>query len=219
MTLRNWIKFKAPDYISIPVVSLFYLMKRIQYRIFGRPQTQLETSKAHRRREQQGFFDKYCKGQGIDIGYGGDLICANCRGWDFEHGDAQYLRGIKDSQFDFVYSGHTLEHVVDPETALANWWRLVKSGGYLILYVPDRDLYEKKKTLPSLKNPEHRHFFLLNEDEDPHTKGLLPLIKKSLSNYEVVYATVYSDENSNLVTGNYNLGEYSIEIVLKKLSQ
>ncbi|MCF7810814.1 class I SAM-dependent methyltransferase [bacterium] len=217
MTLRNWIKSDAPKCISTPVACIFYLMKRIQYRIFGRPQTQLETAKAHRRREQQGFFDKYCKGQGLDIGYGGDLLCANCRGWDFEHGNAQYLRGIKDSQFDFAYSGHTLEHMVDPETALSNWWRVVKSGGYLILYVPDRDLYEKKKTLPSRWNPDHKHFFLLSEDEEPHTKGLLPLIAKSLSNYEVVYARVCSDGSSDSDSDAPHTGEYSIEVVLKKL--
>ncbi len=217
MTLRNWIKSDAPRYISAPVVFIFYLMKRIRYRIFGRPQEQLETSKAHQRRELQGFFDNYCTGKGLDIGFGGDLLCANCRGWDFEHGNAQYLRGIKDSQFNFVYSGHTLEHMVDPETALSNWWRVVKPGGYLILYVPDRDLYEKKKTLPSRWNPDHKHFFLLNEDEEPHTMGLMPLIAKSLSDYEVVYATVYSIGDSDSESGAQHSGEYSIEVILKKL--
>ena len=85
----------------------------------------------------------------MDIGFGGDSIVPNATGWDFEHGDAQYLKGLNDEQFDFVYSSHTLEHMQDPAVALKNWYRVLKKGGYLIIYIPHRDLYESKKTLPS----------------------------------------------------------------------
>ena len=120
---------------------------KIKYRVSGRPTRFGETTKARQRRSQEGFFEKYCQGKGLDIGFGGDLLSENCRGYDFEHGDAQYLRGIKNSCFDFVYSSHTLEHLKDPICTLKNWWRVLKLGGYLILYIPHRDLYEKKKTI------------------------------------------------------------------------
>ncbi|MBQ9479750.1 MAG: hypothetical protein IJU71_09385, partial [Selenomonadaceae bacterium] len=55
-----------------------------------------ETARARARREREGFFDKYCKGEGIDIGYGGDILTPDCSGWDFQNGDAQYLSGIAD---------------------------------------------------------------------------------------------------------------------------
>src|SRR3970282_1033769 len=99
-------------------------------------------------------------GRGLDIGFGGDLLTPNCRGWGFEHGDAQYLRGIGDAAFDFVYAGHPLEHLADPAGSLRNWWRVLKPGGHLIIYLPHRDLYEKRTQLPSPWNPDHKFFYL-----------------------------------------------------------
>ena len=152
----------------------------------------------------------------MDIGYGGDLLIENCEGWDIEQGDAEYLYGVKDSIFDYVYSSHTLEHMVNLTIALRNWWRVLKKGGYLILYVPHRDLYEKKISLPSRWNIDHKHFFLLDRDEEPDTKGIIPLIQHTLSNYEVLYAKV-CDEGCTITNPEiHSDGEYSIEAVLKK---
>ena len=187
-----------------------------RYRYFGRPYRALESTKAQERRLKEDFFNRFCNGKGLDIGYGGDLLVPNCKGWDIEHGDAQYLSSLNDESFDFVYSSHTLEHMVDPEAALHNWWRVVKPGGYLILYIPHRDLYEKKMTLPSRWNLDHKHFFLLDRDEPPDTKGILPLVEKSLSDYEVVVARDCSDGHTIIDPELHSNGEYSIEIVIKK---
>lgn len=195
----------------------YYKIKTVQYRFLGRPKyTGGETLKARKRRIGEGFFEKYCKGKGLDVGYGGDLLCENCRGWDFEDGDAQYLKSIKNREFDFVYSSHTLEHMEKPEIALKNWWRVLKPGGYLIVCIPHRDLYEKKKTLPSNWNKHHKNFFLLDKDEAPDTIGIIPLIKRTLHNYEIVYGKE-CDEGHTITDPNvHSDGEYSIEIVLKK---
>ena len=48
-----------------------------------------------------------------------------------------------DAMADTVYSSHLLEHIADYPAALREWWRLVKVGGYLILYLPDEDEYPK----------------------------------------------------------------------------
>ncbi len=55
--------------------------------------------------------------------------------------------------------------MIDPKVALKNWWRVLKPGGYLIIYLPHRDLYEKKKNLPSRFNTNHTHFFLIDEED------------------------------------------------------
>jgi SAM-dependent methyltransferase len=182
----------------------------------GHPKVQRETSKARGRRIKEGFFEEYCSGKGLDIGFGGDLLKDGCRAWDLEHGDAQYLEGIDDSEFDFVYSSHTLEHMVHPDIALRNWWRVLKNGGYLILYVPHRDLYEKKKDLPSRWNPDHKHFFLLDRDEDPDTRGLIPLIQRSLVDFEIVYAKECDEGHTITDPETPSDGEYSIELVIQK---
>jgi len=62
-----------------------------------------------------------------------------------------------DASADTVYSSHRLEHIVDYRGALAEWWRLVKVGGYLVLYLPHRDLYPRIGTPGA--NPDHKHDF------------------------------------------------------------
>ncbi|MGA1979763.1 MAG: methyltransferase domain-containing protein [Sedimentisphaerales bacterium] len=186
------------------------------YRYIRRPLRVLETSKAKPRRIRENFFEKYCQGKGLDVGYGGDPITKECRGWDIEDGDGQLLQGIEEGEFDFVYSSHLLEHMNNAKIAIKNWWRAVKPGGYLILYLPDRELYERKKTLPSRWNPEHKRFFLLDRDEHPDTVGVIPLIKRCLSGYEIIEAKI-CDEGYRIVSDDVQSeGEYSIEVVIKK---
>jgi SAM-dependent methyltransferase len=192
---------------------------KMLYRYVERPLRVLETSKARTRRAKENFFEKYCRGKSLDIGYGGDPITEKCRGWDIEDGDGQTLEGIADEEFDFVYSSHLLEHMNNAEIAIKNWWRVLKPGGYLILYLPERELYERKKTLPSCWNPEHKRFFLLDRDEPPDTVGVIPMIKRCLSDYEVMEAKVCNEGHEIIAEDVQSKGEYSIEVVLKKKSR
>lgn len=181
-----------------------------------RPYTPGETTKAFPRRRREGFFDKYCIGIGLDVGFGGDPIIKGVEGFDWEHGDAQYLKELPDNSFDFVYSSHTLEHITDPAEAVYNWFRVLKRNGYLILYIPHRDLYEKKKTLPSRFNENHKHFFLIDRDEAPDTIGIIPLIERTLDNYKIIYAKECRDGftlDDPIIHSN---GEYSIEVIVQK---
>jgi len=200
--------------------NLFQLLKRnwlgFNYKFFGRPYISGETTKAKSRRLREGFFEKYCKGKGLDIGFGGDLVTPDAEGYDFEHGDAQYLLGIKEATYDFVYSSHTIEHLPYPAEGLKNWFRVVKPGGYLIIYLPHRDLYEKKKYLPSRFNPTHTHFFLIDKDDPPDTLGMIPLIERTITNYEIIYIKECSEGHTILDPLIHSDGEYSIEIVVRK---
>jgi len=191
-----------------------YLKKK--YLSGERPYVSGETSKARERRIRENFFDKYCVGKGLDIGFGGDPVVQDVQGWDFEHGDAQHLENIPDNKFDFVYSSHTLEHLNDPEEALRNWWRVLKPGGYLIIYIPHRDLYEKKKKLPSQFNANHTHFFLIDEEDLPGTLSLRKLINENLFLYEIVYIKECSEGYKSNGTDKHSSGEYSIEAVIRK---
>lgn len=216
MRLTRYLKLIIPRAIWKPIKSIFDQLILFQYRLWGRPQTPAETTKARQRRITEAFFVKYCGGRGLDIGYGGDLLAVNCEGWDAEHGDAQHLKGLADLTYDFVYSSHTLEHIIDVELALKNWWRVLKNGGYLILYVPHRDLYEKKKILPSYWNNDHKHFFLIDRDEAPDTIGMIPVLQRSLSDYEIVYAKDCGEGHTITAPEIHSDGEYSMEIVVRK---
>lgn len=59
---------------------------------------------------------------------------------------------------DAVFSSHLLEHIEDFRSALMEWWRLIKVGGYLVLYLPHRNLYPRIGEPGA--NPDHKHDFL-----------------------------------------------------------
>ena len=176
-----------------------------------------ETYKAHERRMREGFFEKFCKGEGLDIGYGGDPITPDCFGWDIQDGDAQYMASIPDESFDYVYSSHCLEHMRDVSVALKNWFRIVRNNGYLIIYIPERDLYEKKKELPSRFNADHKHMFLLGVEDEPDTLDIKKVIKESLNGYDIIYAKICNEGHTLYFPNVKSDGEYSIEIVIKRI--
>lgn len=213
---RSLIKSIAPGPLWSFASKIKTKYLAIKYLSGLRPEVKAETSKARPRRLREGFFEQYCKGKGLDIGYGGDLILPDARGWDFEHGDAQYLKGVEDNSFDYVYSSHTLEHVDNAEITLQNWWRVLKPGGYLILYIPHRDLYEKRKNLPSIFNPTHQRFFLINENDPPDTVGIIPLLNNTIDNFELIYAKECNEGHTITDPSLHSDGEYSIEVVIKK---
>jgi SAM-dependent methyltransferase len=43
---------------------------------------------------------------------------------------------FKDESVDFVISSHVIEHFFDPIKALKEWYRVIKSGGYIFLIAP-----------------------------------------------------------------------------------
>lgn len=146
-----------------------------------------ETSKACIRRcRDASFRSRYFMGYGIDIGGGLDSLSQQItrfpeikavRNWDLEDGDAQYLNGVSDNSFDFVYSSHCLEHMQDPVIALKHWLRVLKPGGYLVVTVPDEDMYEHG-IWPSRFNADHKWSFTLFKD--------FPLLPKSVNVMDLV---------------------------------
>ena len=147
----------------------------------------LEQSKAAKRRFDQGaFHSRYFVGHGIDIGgkpdplgrYAGMFAqMQSVRTWDLEDGDAQHMAGVLDDTYDFLHSSHCLEHMIDAREALANWIRIVKPGGYLVVTVPDEDLYEQGRW-PSAFNPNHKWSFTIYKRESnmPQSVNVLELL-------------------------------------------
>jgi predicted SAM-dependent methyltransferase len=140
-----------------------------------------EQSKAAKRRYYDGaFHHRYFVGNGIDIGGKPDPLgqyvgifplLRSARTWDLDDGDAQLMPGISDNQFDFLHSSHCLEHMRDVPTALSHWIRIVKPGGYLIITVPDEDLYEQG-FWPSRYNGDHKWTFTIYKQQSWSPKSL-----------------------------------------------
>ena len=185
-----------------------------------------ETGKTIQRRISEGFFEKYCNGKGIDIGCFDEPLLPNIDLWDLRISpdmDAKFMNNVKNETYDFVYSSHCLEDIDEPKIALLNWYRILKKGGYLILFLPHRDLFEHVHNLPSPCNSDHKHYFLIDKHEAPCTLGVIPLLAETLTDYDLLYVKkceeghkcTYVDRGEGWFSV-ISEGEYSIELVLKK---
>lgn len=150
---------------------------------------------------------KYLRGRGVDLGAGDFKVLPHAISVDNGNhaqfgfvmrpdvsSDCEKLDVFASASLDFVYSSHLLEHIEDTEAALKEWWRLVKLGGYMVLYLPDKRFY------PNIgqpgANPDHKHDFL---PED--------IISKMPDGWDLVER---QDRNEN--------EEYSFLLVFKKRS-
>ncbi len=122
-----------------------------------------------RRLSEPNFINRFFVGKGLDIGGQPDplnlyqeLFCRmeEVRTWDLVDGNAQFLVGVSDEEFDFVHSSHCLEHLHDPLIGLRNWFRVLRPGGHLVMTVPDEDLYEQGR-FPSTFNADHKWTFTI----------------------------------------------------------
>jgi len=177
-----------------------------------------ETFKSHPRREKEDFFTKYISGDGIDIGCGrlysyaaSDKIHESAFAHDKDDCDAHLMEIFEDEKFDYVYSSHTLEHLEDPILALKNWHRICKTNGYIIITVPCRYKYEKKKDLPSKWNGDHKRFY--------NVSSLASEVCTALEDYSYKIEYIKDCDEGfdwSIPPEKHSCGEYQIECVIKK---
>jgi ADP-heptose:LPS heptosyltransferase/predicted SAM-dependent methyltransferase len=105
----------------------------------------------------------YLTGTGLDMGCGNQKVCDSAIGIDIAGQAADIkvdlsadhsLSLFTDSSMDYVFSSHCLEDFKCTEAILEEWWRVIKPGGYLILYGPDPDFYPRVGTAGA--NPNHQ---------------------------------------------------------------
>jgi len=88
--------------------------------------------------DAKGFIEElalqYCHGKGGDVG-AGLFPFSNARPIDYGEERAEKIREA-DGSLDYVFSSHTLEHVDDVDAVLAEFYRVLRVGGILFLYLP-----------------------------------------------------------------------------------
>jgi predicted SAM-dependent methyltransferase len=157
-----------------------------------------ETSKCRNR------LAPYCKGYGLDLGFGGDPITPHAIRVDLPTpytkvgespvqlgGDASRLIWFRDECLDFIYSSHLLEDYEDTESVLREWLRVLKPSGHLVTFCPDEQVYRKHCAAtgqPYNNAHKHDHFSL------EFVKGILLNIGRSKNIYENPLVDVYSWE-------------------------
>lgn len=184
-----------------------------------------ETSKAYERRKAAGYFRKYIKGSIIDIGCGRidaidgcDPVTPDCTMHDKDICDAHTMSAYPDESFDCVHASHVLEHLEDPAMALKAWLQICKTGGHLVITVPDRDSYERQMHLPSRWNEDHKSMWIFCGVGNDWTYNLRDFAKSILKDEVKVMEYHLHNTCTNMSNlSEHGNGSYEIEIVLKKL--
>ena len=144
----------------------------------------------------------YLHGTVIDFGCGDEKIIPQAIGVDMcPEADIQLdltnpgsFHFFNDNAADVIFSSHFLEHVHDYRMVLKEWWRILKPGGKLILYLPHRELYPNIGQYGA--NPDHKHDFVPSD---------ILFALKEFTDFEVLRNKTYPDDN-----------EYSFELIIKK---
>jgi len=115
----------------------------------------------------------YTRGKVLDLGCGPFKAFPHFIGVDNGHHDQQFgwqnkadiildtcekLDIFASHSMDAVFSSHLLEHIEDTKGSLKEWYRVLKQGGYLCLYLPHKNLYPNVGEEGA--NPDHKHDFL-----------------------------------------------------------
>jgi SAM-dependent methyltransferase len=171
------------------------------------------------KRRSSGFIDKYCSGPVIlDVGYsGGDGNDApglpHAVGVDLGYPgyDGVHLP-FEDGTVDTVFSSHCLEHITNWLGTIMDWHRVLRIGGFIVCVVPHQYLYERRLSLPSRFNPDHKRFYTPSSLLAQFESALTP------NSYRVRHL---SDNDANF---DYSrgpdlppTGRYEIECVVEKI--
>ena len=185
-----------------------------------------------RRLSDSRFLRRYFNGDGIDIGGAPDPLLlyselfpliTSVRTWDLGDGDAQFMNGILDNSFDFVFSSHCLEHLNDPLEGLRNWVRVTRPGGYVVFALPEEDLYEQG-VFPSAFNRDHKNTFTIAKATSWSKRSINVLdMLRALGPDAAVEKVELLDETYRYTLPRYDqtltpVGESGIEVVIRKRS-
>lgn len=169
------------------------------------------------------FIVPYTRGRVLDVGCGVRKAWPHFIGVDNGHHwgpgaadvmikDAADLSLFANASCDAVFSSHLLEHIEDTRAALSEWWRVIKPGGHLCLYLPHKELY------PNIgqegANPDHKHDFLpkdigrlmdeIVKAENGHATMLEDEVRDGANEYS--FFQVYRKDNSAQIKRVHDLG-------------
>lgn len=182
-----------------------------------------EQTKAAKRRLSTAptYWNTIFRGKALDIGCGDDPIdpelwsnITSLTTFDVpgseadKRGDANKLHDyFEPESFDLIHSSHCLEHMeLGPIVVLERWARLLKSGGHMVIVVPDFDLYELSQW-PSKFGSGHNWAFSCwrRTSEAVGRMVEMPLLLAML------YTKAGLQTSYNLITTNYDFTDRTID--------
>lgn len=96
-------------------------------------------------------------------------------GWQYIQ-DATDLARIADESYDAVLASHVIEHIANPLLALAEWRRVLRQGGTLILVVPHHEMtFDHRRPVTSLEHLVDDFERGVAEDDSTHVAEFIEL--------------------------------------------
>ena len=90
--------------------------------------------------------------------------------------EASNLEKIVDRSYDFVLSSHSLEHSANPLKCVAEWVRVLRPGGAVLLVLPDARLtFDHRRPVTSFQHLLDDYRNGTGEDDFTHLKEILAL--------------------------------------------
>lgn len=91
-------------------------------------------------------------------------------------GEASHLEDVLDDSYDVLIASHVLEHLANPLGALAEWQRVVRPGGHLLLVLPHRDgTFDHRRPPTSIDHMREDAVRETGEDDLTHLEEILAL--------------------------------------------
>jgi SAM-dependent methyltransferase len=184
----------------------------------------------HRRLKDSRYANIWLSGQGLDISDASDPLSSYTSSFpkisaldllDQAATHPEYLDNIPNDTYDFVHSAFQLQYFEQPFVAVRNWLRVIKPGGFLIIKVPDEDLWYQGVWPPTV-DPAAKFSFSLYKSKSWNVQ--YSINSYSFFTQNAIYIDVLKgdrlDENYNYATPNIdqisNSCECGVEFVLRR---
>ncbi len=90
--------------------------------------------------------------------------------------DGIKLDTIKNNQYDFLVSCHSLEHFANPLKALEEWKRIINDNGYILLVVPHKDnTFDHRRPITTLEHLIKDYKSETKENDTTHFEEVIKL--------------------------------------------
>jgi len=91
--------------------------------------------------------------------------------------EATDLNGLADGAYDFLLASHVIEHVANPLGALAEWSRVIRTDGTMVLVVPHKDgTFDHRRPVTRLEHLVADQTAGTTEDDTTHLEEWLQLV-------------------------------------------
>ena len=193
---------------------------------------------------ETGIFPIYPKVANLDgLNFSKKTIWGqNMEGWTYKYHkdkmgyqficEAVDLANISSEAYDFVLASHVIEHIANPFKAIAEWLRVLKKDGDLLLIVPHRDgTFDHKRPVTSFSHLLEDFANNVKEDDLTHLPEILELHdlkldppagdfdsfkKRSMDNYENRYLHhhVFNTKLVIQIFNYFNIQILSVDLIL-----